>query len=392
MKCLKRCTLLALLSLLITSCDGPLGFAIHNAKVDDHTYRIDYGADTVMDFVLKNNQMLLLGSINGDSDTLLYDSGSSYYLVRFFNERNKPDGVRFYHIPVTGADKQADMKATTDSCRIELPIRKVKAMQMLLLMEEKHACEKELRVNRYPILGFPAMDGVMLNFSENKIHEQVHLKNLDTVTEFHSVKCRRDWRGVLFIYPVIDGVEWECVFDTGNSSGILLKDENRVDHPNETDMLYEGSYGLALGGKTSHQHYVVAQNVGIDLGGWRDTCQVMYVKELEFNNVGMQYISKFDWVIFGYMDKVYARPRTMDTLEQVKRRNPRYGITTMDGDIRILTRLLDGHEAFRVDDRIKSVNGEEITPENICDYYKLLSESDDWTEFDIEVGFIGGRK
>ena len=377
--------LFCLALLLLTSCDGPVGFAIHNAKVDDHNYRIDFGVDTVMDFELKNNQMLLCGSINGEPDTLLFDSGSSYYLVRFFNEENKPHGVKFYNIPVTGADKQAKMKATTDSCRIELPIRKVKAMQMLTLMEEAHACENEIRVNDHPILGFPAMDGVMLDFTENKIHENVQLKDLDTINEFHPVKCRRDWHGVLFIYPVIDGVEQECIFDTGNSSGILLKDGDRVDHPKETDMVYEGSFGLALGGKTSHQHFVVAQDVSIDLGGMQDTCKVMYVKELKFNNVGMQYISKFDWVIYGYMDKVYARPRTAETLDQAERQYPHYGISTVEGGIKIFFRLLDGNERYEVGDEIVKVNGEAITPENICHYYELLNESEDWAEFDIRV-------
>ena len=48
MRRLRLYMLMALL-LLLTSCDGPVGFAIHNAKVDDHKYRIDYGVDTVMD-------------------------------------------------------------------------------------------------------------------------------------------------------------------------------------------------------------------------------------------------------------------------------------------------------------------------------------------------------
>ena len=85
-----RLYMLMTLLLLLTSCDGPVGFAIHNAKVDDHNYRIDYGVDTVMDFELKNNQMLLCGSINGELDTLLFDSGSSYYLVRFSMRKTSP--------------------------------------------------------------------------------------------------------------------------------------------------------------------------------------------------------------------------------------------------------------------------------------------------------------
>ena len=40
---------------------------------------------------------------------------------------------------------------------------------------------------------------------------------------------------------------------------------------------------------------------------------------------------------------------------------------------------------FNVGDIIKSVNGEEITEENICHYYELLRETKDWSAFDIQV-------
>ncbi len=50
-----------------------------------------------------------------------------------------------------------------------------------------------------------------------------------------------------------------------------------------------------------------------------------------------------------------------------------------------ITRLINGKEVFKVGDQIVSVNGETITEENICHYYDLLSESKDWSEFDIKV-------
>ena len=379
--------LLTILAVLMVSCDGPVGFAAHSAKVDDHQYRIDEGADSVMDFVMKNNQILLCGKINGEPDTLLYDSGSGQYLVRFFNKNNKPKGVKFYEIPMTGADKKTKVQATVDSCRIELPTRKIKGMQMLMLMDEVHSCENEPRVDRHPILGFPAMDGVMLDFTHHQIRERVWLKDLDTINEYLPVRCRRDPRGLLFVYLTIDGVEQECIFDTGNSGGILLKDENRVNHPHETDMVYEGSFGLAIGGKTSHQHFVVAKDVPVGFNGSSDTCKVLYVNELEFNNVGIQYISKYDWVVFGYLGKVYAKHRTTDADIKLPGifNNQRYGISTMDGNIKILCRLLDSNERYEVGDVIDAVNGEKITPENLCDYYDLLNKSESWNEFNINI-------
>ena len=70
-----------------------------------------------------------------------------------------------------------------------------------------------------------------------------------------------------------------------------------------------------------------------------------------------------------------------------------YAVTTFDGTLKITTRLLDGQERFEVGDQIVSVDGEAITEENICYYYDLLTETKDWSGFDIQVkGSEGSTK
>ena len=139
--------------------------------------------------------------------------------------------------------------------------------------------------------------------------------------------------------------------------------------------------------KISKLFFLVASDVAVNLNGFQDTCKVLYVKELEFNNVGLSYLMKYDWMIWGYWGKAYAKPRTTELDERPfsKSKNKRYGITTMDGHIMILSRLLDGKERYEVGDVIAAVNGEQITQENICYYYDLLNESEDWNELDIIV-------
>lgn len=41
------------------------------------------------------------------------------------------------------------------------------------------------------------------------------------MTQYLPVKCKFE-SDLLFIYPTINGVEYECVFDTGNGLGILI--------------------------------------------------------------------------------------------------------------------------------------------------------------------------
>ena len=82
---------------------------------------------------------------------------------------------------------------------------------------------------------------------------------------------------------------------------------------------------------------------------------------------------------------MYAKPRDIETAVNPLKRDYRYVLSTADGTLKILTRRIDGNEKFKVGDQIVSVNGERITEENICHYYDLLKEAEDWSEFDVQV-------
>ena len=90
--------------LLMTSCNGPIGYAIHVAKTDTHTrsYNTNEEADDdTVRFVIHKNyrQMLMKAEINDVEDTVLFDSGSSIAAVLFYTDENKPKGMRFYKVP-----------------------------------------------------------------------------------------------------------------------------------------------------------------------------------------------------------------------------------------------------------------------------------------------------
>ena len=99
-------------------------------------------------------------------------------------------------------------------------------------------------------------------------------------------------------------------------------------------------------------------------------------KSLAFNNVGLQYLKRFDWIIDDYHNKVYAKPHVADTMEL--REVVHYGLVTADGTLKIATRLIDGNEVFNIGDKIISVNGETINEDNLCYYYDLLTTQKDW--------------
>ena len=387
MKELRKLVALIATAAVMTSCDGIIGYAIHVQKTDTHMRRYndnDEVDDDTIRFVVNENthQMLMKAEVNGVEDTVLYDSGANPTAVLFYSDETKPDGMKFYKVPLMGADKKAKVWTTYIPVTVKTPMCVGEAFGNAMLTDPCRACDKEGVINRYTILGFTGI-GIgcyQLDFSCNKIY-RMNRKEIDSLA-YLPVKCKFE-HDVMFVYPTINGVEYECMFDTGNSGGILVLDAQRVENRNEDDLFCEGSYGVAIGGSTRKQHFVIAPQTAVEFAGQREAVPVMFLEsDLSVNNVGLQYIKRFDWIIDHYKEKVYAKPHVADTMELTQRR---YGISTADGTLRIFTRLIDGNEKFKVGDRIVSVNGEKITEENICHYYDLLKDSEDWSGFEIQV-------
>ena len=134
---------------------------------------------------------------------------------------------------------------------------------------------------------------------------------------------------------VFDGKEHNCIFDTGNSGGIVLKDKKRVDENRETDVPFDGAYAIAASGPTEKTVFCYAPNENITMDSYSCEADVLYVPDIDMDNVGMKFISRFDWIISPSFDKVYFRPRNVK--EEPFEIHP-YKITTANGRISILRR------------------------------------------------------
>lgn len=381
--------LLALLAMAnaMTSC-GTVGLMIHTAKIfnDNSSFRINSAYDTIHFVVSKRNQMLLKAEINGKSDTVMYDTGVNSFALLMYTPSTKPEGMKFYNHRVSGADKKSKIKVTTLPVTIKTDMVVSEGVGFANLSPEPPVCQKESSLSAHNIIGFQGLNLIryMVDFTNNQMYEIPDSLSIDT-TEFIPIKCKL-YRDVLWVYPQINGVEYECIFDTGNgAAAFLLQDEHRVGNPLEKDFVFEGSYGQAIGGHTDKQTFVLADQERLSLASVDKETEVMYVKSLAHNNMGLKAISKYDWIIssMGGNLKMYARPHTTDVVKPFEA--PAYRVSTADGTLKILNRLIDGNEKYKVGDQIISVNGEKITEENICHYYELLTENKDWSGFEIRV-------
>ena len=382
----KYCVLLSMVFAMF-SC-GTVGLMIHTAKIfnDNQSYSINSAYDTIHFVVSNRNQMLLKAEINGKSDTVMYDSGVNLFALLMYTPSTKPEGMKFYNNRVSGVDKRSKIKMTTLPVTIKTNMVVSEGLGFANLGPEPPICQREEALSAHNIIGFQGLNLVryMIDFTDNQMYEIPDSLSIDT-TEFIPIKCKL-YRDVLWVYPRINGVEYECIFDTGNgAAAFLLQDEQRVDSPGEKDYVFEGSFGQAIGGHTDKQTFVYASHENLSLAGVDKDTEVLYVKSVSNNNMGLKAISKYDWIIStrGGNLKMYARPHATDVFKPFEA--PAYRVSTADGTLKILNRLIDGKEKFKVGDQIISVNGEKITEENICYYYDLLTESKDWSGVEIRV-------
>ncbi len=382
----KYCVLLSMV-FAMTSC-GTVGLLIHTAKIfnDNQSYSVNSACDTIRFVVNKKNQMLLKAEINGEMDTVMYDSGVNSFALLMYTPSTKPEGMKFYNNRVSGADKRSKIKMTTLPVTIKTNMVVSEGLGFANLGPEPPICQREEALSAHNIIGFQGLNLVryMIDFTDNQMYEIPDSLSIDT-TEFIPIKCKL-YRDVLWVYPRINGVEYECIFDTGNGAAdFLLQDEQRVGNPLENDYVFEGSYGQAIGGHTEKQTFVLANQERLSLAGVDKETEIMYVKSLANNNMGLNAISKYDWIISsrGGNLKMYVRPHATDVVKPFEA--PAYRVSTADGTLKILNRLIDGNEKYKVGDQIISVNGEKITEENICHYYDLLTENKDWSGLEILV-------
>lgn len=373
----------------LASC-GTIGLLVHTAKLYDGTLSYNCGDDVAHDtihFVVNSrNKMLFKAEINGKTDTVMYDSGVNSFTALMYTPSTKPEGMKFYRHSVSGADKRSKINVTTLRTKIRTDMVVSEGVGMAMLAPEPPMCSTEHALSEYDIVGFQGINVVryMLDFTNNIIYEIHDSLTIDT-TEFIPIKCKYE-KNVMWVYPQINGVEHECIFDTGNGAApFLLKDEQRVGSPKEGDLVYEGSFGTTVGGHAEKQRFVCAQDETLSLAGNEKETSVLYVKSIANENMGLAAISQYDWIIanWGPTPKMYARPHKTDSTKPFKKKP--YVLSTADGTLKILTRIIDGNERFKVGDRIVSVNGERITEENICHYFDLLKVAEDWSEFEIQV-------
>ncbi len=184
----------------------------------------------------------------------------------------------------------------------------------------------------------------------------------------------------------IDGIERKFLFDTGSSASLIINEKDTVKKQYESDVAFDGAIFMSIGGymHSADTSYIKSKCAYFSSEDSIYLNNVVYSSTIESNNAGMEFISKFDWIMDGPNKSIYAKPIIDNEYTPLNGIKKDYVAGVQNEQLIIVFRNLSKQPVYPLYAVIKSVDGIEITQDNICNYFEILNNADSWDMLDIE--------
>lgn len=190
------------------------------------------------------------------------------------------------------------------------------------------------------------------------------------------------------IFLTVNGVEEAFHFDTGNSAApLILCPQSKINPGSVSATGYVGVGMRALDNQINMNDtsmYFDQIKVGI---GNTETYDMILVKstsyQSKYNNVGYSFLKNYNWILDYRNKKVYFKPNERRSFRVLPEYSYR-AIATPDHQL-LIGRKKITETRYRLGSQIRSVNGETVTPDNICALRTRLNREKHWDDFLLEV-------
>lgn len=344
------------------------------------------------DFILDNrNQIYIVGKLNGITDTLFFDTGcTGSGITRLcFGDTTKMENVYKRKINIPGDKVVFNVHLDTFHLETDIVNYEHGLETGILYPSDQFLCADVSKFSK-PLIE----SGLILSYSNicllNFSRQQICL--LDSLPQdihtYIKLKSKFEFTST-YIYLTINGVERKFIFDTGSSFGLVISEKDPEKNRQENDFMLDGSMGMNINGylhstDTTHvksKYVYLIPNLSVFVN------DVSYIPAFTRNNAGIRFISQYDWIIDKKNKNVYAKPIQNIESKYIPISIDDYNMYktgVQDGQLKIILRNLSKQPVYPLYAVIKSVNGTEITQDNMCDYIELLNQTKNWDTFDIE--------
>ena len=341
-------------------------------------------------FVLHSNRILLPCVIDGKADTLFFDTG---YNGNLQEQISSPDSFPMKPIltqSYTTFSGKKWIKRGLSVHTVETPWVEIKNHVCMVICNNfqiKEYCEGKGKMD-YRLVGLSMLPNyyqtLCLNFSDSTI-QILDSNTIYDTTGYHRVPalfCSRDGTqhyNIPRITLQIDSQDVDFLFDTG--AGLCLAVKGYASHAKENDIACTGKIGRDASGIVTDTTYLQSAYIPT-FSNDTDSVWICYMQNISLNVMGLEFISCYDWIIDRKQEKMFAKRVAYKNcnIHEV----PLYGVGTDNDTTLIITRVpYPNPNGYPIGSIISTVNGENVSKDNICEMKRLLSSTVDWSTLKI---------
>lgn len=224
---------------------------------------------------------------------------------------------------------------------------------------------------------------LQMDFSTNKVCQlsTSQLQEFLLNSEYKLVKSKCRWNQI-FIYFSVEDKEYKFHLDTGYTGNLIMPYNEKLNFKNDKKLELEGSLFQTISFHTSGNE-IIYEKMPVEFGGQAFEAKVNVSTSIKAQNIGIEFIKCFDWLIDYSNNKVYVK-RNQNTADSTFKRKVSYYARVTDGKLAVIVKE-KSQSKFKLGDVITAVNGNKVTEENQCEIQDLLNKTEDWNSLQIEV-------
>lgn len=323
-------------------------------------------------------------SIDGLRKLLLFDTGAPKSVL--FAKANESDDT-FANISTKSAvGEKAVMKVVrSEEFSSSIVKTKYKTFYTVADQYENYSCS-EKRIDG--ILGidfyFDSKKPVFLDYKSNTIKLLDNYSKKDYPDYFEAdVKFKGLLFKHIFVEILVNGKKERFLFDTGATDGSLyMKTQDEKIYSEST---FESLVFTASGVRSTEMKSIRENSIMI--GKFTDVkTDILYLKELPNNLMGLSFIKNFNWIIDRKAGKMYFKPISgKQFYSQIINRKSVY-VAAYQKKLKIIfLNKSENKKQYKVGDEIISINNQSITPQNLCEMQNLLNTTENWEKLNVKI-------
>lgn len=337
-----------------------------------------------LDLTLKNNRLTIPVTLNDSKTSLFFDTGSDapfLYDVGVLNNKIPEKKSTFGNVSNFGNELEfyyTPLKIETELFKSDNTI-----FAVIPDFYTVNECSKSEVTGGF--YGKYFKDKILnINFEKKKLYILDSLEN----TSYIEIESKFFNLAQVQIKLNVNGKSEWFHFDTGNTLYPLLLTKNskiidglKYDFATKSDRL---SMLTKKANKTFYYKDVTTKFGDKKLNYYAVTNDG--TKKYKYNNVGIQFLKNYNWIIDYKNEKVYyesfKNPESNFKEVSINQLNK---VAVEEGKLVVIQTLIHTEKPnYKLGDQVISVNETSITSKNICSYLKLLNDSD-WNTLSIET-------